>query len=467
MADTKTVTVETIEFLSDEESNRILRSEIEDRLTSEKSGQITTRELTDEEQLPDVCKVTPIEAYMSTNLNHQMSSYDKLATRMLNLLGYPSVAVTDLHRDQIYQAIAMAVEMFTRYGGYTLEYLIFDSRLYEPNKGIRLDNLYTIASMQTVHQNGGNQYWIDRGPDQILQAADDVYVTRKPISKADYYITEEQYNLLINKCKKADKALLCYLRDISNRYPDGIEELSVISGILYMYLVEKRGHNKDDFKKSKDKVVTEGGEELTIYMQDEKLGRFRDPLYYEKTYDYDLMDYRKVREVCRFVEGSDRSIYSIFAQEMALSEQAYYSWEFKNKGFGLTERYCLDEWINARNKILARERSWSFNADTQYFTIIPQPRVFTPFTGVIEAYVEKPLRDIIKDPWVFDYAFALVKSVIGNIRGRWGDVQLLGGGVISGNKLAQEGQQEIKELKQMLIEKGGYGGVSRPVFYVR
>lgn len=465
MAEKNTVTTETIEFLIDEEGNRILRSEVDDRLTSENSGKITTREV-EEDTTPDVCKVTPIEAYMSTNLNSQISSYDKLATRMLNLLGYPSVAVTDLHRDQIYQAIAMAVEMFTRYGGYTLEYLIFDSRLYETNKGIRLDHLYTIASCGATHSKGGNQQWIERGADQLLKAADDVYVTRKPISKSDYYISESQYKMLIDKCKKADKGLLCYLRDISIRYPDGIEELSVISGILYEYLIEKRGHNKDDFKKSKDKIVTEGGEELTIYMQDEKLGRVRDPLYYENTYDYDLMDYRKVREVCRFVEGSNRGVYSLFAQEMGLSEQAYYSWEFNNKGFGLTERYCLDEWISARNKILALEKSWSFNPDTQYFTITPQPKPMSPYVAVIEAYVEKPLKNIITDPWVFEYAFAIVKSTIGNIRGKWGDVQLLGGGVISGNKLAQEGQQEMKELKQMLIEKCGYGGVQRPVFFI-
>lgn len=465
MAETKTVTTETIEWIIDEEGNRILRSEAEDRLQTEKSGKITVTEVTDEDDLLDVCKVTPIEAYMSTNLNSQMTSYNKLADRMLNLLGYPSVAVTDLHRDQIYQAIAMAVEMFTRYGGYTIDYLIFDSRLYEPNKGIRLDHLYTIASLAETHSKQTNQNWIDRGPDHLLRIADDVYVTRKPISKQDYYISEEQYKMLNDKCRKADKELLCYLRDISIRFPDGIEELSVISGILYEYLVEQRGHNKDDFKKSKDKVVTEGGEEMNIYAKDEKLGKVRDPLYFEKTYDYDLMDYRKVREVCRYVEGSNRSPYSIFAGEMTFNEQAFYAFEFNNKGFSLTERYCLDEWLSTRNKILALEKSWSFDPETQYFMITPQPR-HLPFMAVIEAYVERPLRQIIKDPWVFEYAFAIVKTIIGNIRGKWGDVQLLGGGVISGNKLAQEGREEMKELKQMLVEKCAYGNVQRPIFIV-
>lgn len=463
MAEADTITRETLEWLTDENGRRILVNG-RDKWLSENSGKITTH--TVEDNLPDVCKVTPLEAYISTNLNNRNNSYNKLATRILNLLGYPSVAVTDLHRDQIYTAISMAVEMFTRYGGYTIETMVFDSRLYEPNKGIRLDNLYTIASVGDCHKHNGVQPWINRGPDQLLKAANDVYVTRKPINRNDYFISEADYNMIKDKCKKVDKDLLCYLRDISMRYPNGIEELSVISGILYEYLVEQRGHNKDDFKKSRDKEVTEGGEELTIYMQDEKLGRIRDPLYYENTYDYDMMDYRKVRSVINFVEGTNSAINSILTQPMTVSEQAFHVWEFNNRGFGLVERYCLDEFVSTRNKILALEKSWSFNPDTQYFTITPQPRPHTPYTAIIEAYVEKPIKHIITDPWIFEYALAIVKTIIGNIRGKWGDIQLTGGGVISGNKLAQEGAQEMKELKQALQEKGAYGNVPRPLMFI-
>lgn len=463
MADNSTITTEHLEYLIDENGKKVLVNNREKWL-SEDSGKITTREEVDE--TPDVCKVTPIEAYMSTNLNSQMTSYEKLGTRILNMLGYPAVAVTDLHRDNLYQAISMAVEFFTRYGGHTTETMVFDSRLYEPNKGIRLDWLYTIASIGETHKKNGVQPWINRGPDQILKAADDVYVTLKPISRGDYYISDEQFKMLQDKCKKVDRDLLCYLHDISHQYPEGIEEYTVISGVLYEYLVENRSYTKDDFKKSKDKVLTLGGEELTIYMQDEKLGKVRDEINYNKTYDYDLMDYRKVAAVTNFVEGSNRSVHSIFAQEMALSEQAFYAWEFNNKGFGLVERYCLDEWLSVRNKVLALEKSWNFNPDTQYFTITPQPKPYAPYTAIIEAYVEKPLKNIITDPWVFQYALAIVKIMIGNIRGKWGDVQLLGGGVISGNRFSQEGQQEKEKLEQMLIEKGGYGGVGRPIFFI-
>lgn len=464
MAEPNKKTRETIEHLVDEEGNKFIINGREKWL-GENSGTITEYE-DPEDETPDVCKVTPVEAYMTTNLNNRTTSYEKLATRILNFLGWPAVAVTDIHSDQLYTAIGMAVEMFTRYGGYTIETMVFDSRLYEENKGIRLDKLYTVASTGAVHKNHGKQSWINRGPDQLLKAVDDVYVTRKPIAAKDYYISEQEFNLLQENCKKVDRDLLCYLRDISIRCPKGIEELSVISGLLYEFLIESGKYHKDDFKKSRDKVVTEGGEELTIYMQDEKLGRIRDPLYYENMYDYDMLDYRKVRGVINFVEGTSNALDAILSQPMTTAEQSFHVWTYNNRGFGLLERYCLDEFVSARNKILAMDKSWYFNPDTQYFTITPQPKPGRSYTGIIEAYVEKPIKHIITDPWIFKYALAIVKTMIGNVRGKWGDVQLTGGGVISGNRFTQEGLQEMEKLEQMLKENGAYGGVPRPLMFI-
>lgn len=419
-----------------------------------------------EDDTPDICKITPLEAYMSTNLNNKLKSYEDLTTRILNILGYPATSVTDVHIDQIHEAISMAIEMFTRYAGYTQEIMVFDSRLYRHNVGIHLGNLYTVASLEENHEHWGNQIWVDKGPDQTQKELNDVYVTKVPIPKAAYYISHEEFDIMEQNCKQADRDLLCYLKDISEQYPCGIEELSVISGILYKFLVNRRGFKPEQFKKSKDKVFTMNGEKMTIYAEDEELGRVRDPLYYEKTYDYDLMDYRKVKSVTNFKEMTTMSPMALFAGEMGLSEQAYFAWEFNNKGFSLVERHCLGEWLDMREKILALDRKWIFDPYTQYLKLFPQPRPGTHSAAVIEAYVERPLRDIIKDPWVYKYALAQVKVMIGNIRGKWGDVQLLGGGVISGNRFTQEGNEEIKTLEQMLIEKRGYGSAAPPVFLI-
>lgn len=475
-------TQKTIELIKSEDDLSDLVASDHSKLETEESGVIeeTEEEVTDpvppnpnvdpdkeeEDTTPDICKITPLEAYMSTNLNSKIKSYDDLTTRILNILGFPATSVTDVHIDQIHEAISMAIEMFTRYAGYTQEIMVFDSRLYKPNVGIHLGNLYTIASIEESHKHRANMRWISRGPDHMVKEPDDVYVTRKYIPKSSYFISHDEFDVMIQNCKKADQDLLCYLKDVSDEYPDGIDELSIISGTLYKFLINRRGMKPEDFKKSKDKVVTEGGEKLNIYVEDEDYGRVRDPLYYAKTYDYDLMDYRKVKSVTNFKEMTSMSPMALFAGEMGMAEQAYFAWEFNNKGFSLLERHALGEWMDMREKILALDRKWNFDPYSQLLTLYPQPRPGAASAAVIECYVERPLRHIIKDPWVYKYALAMVKVMIGNIRRKWGDVQLLGGGVISGNRFTQEGNEEMKTLEQMLIEKRGFGSAAPPVFII-
>lgn len=414
-----------------------------------------------------VCEITPIQAYMSTNLNSKIKTYEDIATRILNMLGYPSVGVTELHRDQIFEAISIAVETYMQYCGYTDELLVFDSRLYEENKGIRIDQLYTIASIEATHDKNAIQKAIDRGPDQINKSNKDVYVTKVPIPAIDYYISEKEFNVLNANCKDADKELLCHLKDISRRYPDGIEELSIITGQLYDYLILRRGYNKDQFKKSKDKVVTEGGEKLNIYWEDSELGRKRDDLYYARMYDYDVMDYRKVISVYDFYEGSSSAMSSLFAFETAMAATTYYNYQFSMRGFDLTSWTAMNMWRKDRDKLLATKHSWNFDPHTQYFTLSPQPRKDRErFFGVLYCYVEEPLRNVIKSPWVWRYALALCKLILGGIRSKWGSPQLLGGGTLEGTALVQQGQEEKKELEQMLIEKRGFGESNPSVFFI-
>ena len=43
------------------------------------------------------------------------------------------------------------------------------------------------------------------------------------------------------------------------------------------------------------------------------------------------------------------------------------------------------------------------------------------FFGIVECWVERPLKDVLKEPWVFDYALAVCKEMIGRVRSKWGD----------------------------------------------
>ena len=91
------------------------------------------------------CEITPLSAFLSTNLNNKIETYGRLGDRIKRALGYPLVSV-EIHPDQLNENIQIAAEYYTKFAGYTREYMIFDSNLYETNKGIRLDMLYTLAN---------------------------------------------------------------------------------------------------------------------------------------------------------------------------------------------------------------------------------------------------------------------------------------------------------------------------------
>lgn len=82
--------------------------------------------------------------FYSTHLNHRIGGIADLTKRIAYSLGWPQVNV-ETHAAQVYDSIAIACEMFTKYAGYTEEYLIFSSDLYERGKGIRLDKLFTVT----------------------------------------------------------------------------------------------------------------------------------------------------------------------------------------------------------------------------------------------------------------------------------------------------------------------------------
>lgn len=422
--------------------------------------------MSDTDYTPEICSVKPLEAYMSTDLNNKNKTYDDISERILHFFGYPAVSVSDLHRNQIYDAISMAVERFYKHAGVVKEYLILDSRLYEQNHGIPIDKLCTISGILSRPDDYATKRSAERGPEQTVKVPDEVYITKDYIFKKDYYLSKSDYELLHKSVEEKDKAEIDMLYAMSQKYPDGIEPLSIISEKLYKYLVTKRKYNTEMFKKSKDTVFTLGGERQELHTESD-LGREREPLQYNKMFDYDIMDYRKVVSVVNYSESGVSSITSLYNFDTSLAQQFFYTNQFNHRSFGLTTWYALHEWRNLYEKLLAVKRGWHFNKDTQYLTLTPQPRMGERFFGIVECWVEKPLKDVLKEPWVFDYALAVCKEMLGRVRSKWGDsVQMLGGGSLTGNALAQEGVNKQKELLDELIKNQAYGAMHKPRFFI-
>lgn len=98
-------------------------------------------------------------AFLSTNLNNRITSYDLLAERIFFQLGAPVINL-EIACVAAYDSIAYAIEMFTKFTPGTEEILVFDSSLYTAGKGIKLDTLLSntlnpeVSALSSTFQSG-------------------------------------------------------------------------------------------------------------------------------------------------------------------------------------------------------------------------------------------------------------------------------------------------------------------------
>jgi hypothetical protein len=331
----------------------------------------------------DCTTALPTSAFYSTNLGTIVNSYKRMGERISRSLGAPMVNI-EIHQDQLNENIAIACEMFTKFAGHTRENLVFNSDLYEKNKGLRLDVLFSTTKDFD-------------GPIKVKNIPEDI--------RALYSLGK----MIIGNPERP------YVYQVYN--PDDPTEISILN-----------------------------------------------------SYDYLVRDYRKVIAVTDFEEGSTTGVNTLFTIEQSMAQQTYFSYSMGNYGFDLVSWYVLKNWIDTREKVLALRRAISFNERTQYMTMTPSPGLgsSTQFYGVISCFVEKPLQDIIKEPWVYQYALALSKIVVGNNRGKYTNMQLFGGGAINYNDILSQGLQEKTSLEEKLYlgASPGFGDAEPVDFFV-
>jgi hypothetical protein len=136
-----------------------------------------------------------------------------------------------------------------------------------------------------------------------------------------------------------------------------------------------------------------------------------------------------------------------------------------NYGFDLISWYTVKNWLETREKVLATKRSFEFNERTQYLRIYPEPTDSVRFYGVLDCYIEKPIRDLIKETWVYQYALALTKISVGYVRGKFSNVNLFGGQVFL-DSIKADGIQERDKLEEHLYTNAAGLGDSDPAFFL-
>ena len=378
------------------------------------------------------CNISPISGFQSTNLNNRIDNFDRLGDRVLRTLGYPFINV-EIHKDQLYENISIAVEYFTKFAGYTKEYLIFDSAMYKKNYGIKLDELFTLQSSDTFKE-------------QKELKTRNLDFTKMVEDSTVYVSTSSVPGSLFTGISSLSAALL-----------NGIDVYDIFTPSLYDNIVTEVPLVSSIFKtKVKDNFTVEG-------LNNVNTGQ------YINSFDYDVMDYRKVIAITDFEEGSSTGINTLFTIEQTMAQQTYFSYAMGNYGFDLISWYAMKDWMEMREKLLATRRSFTFDDRTQIMRMYPQPNAGNSdirFYGVIACYVERPIRDVIKELWVYQYTLALTKMVVANIRGKYGNVSLFGGGSVNATDLMTQGLAEKKALEDQLLTGASPGqGDSDPALF--
>jgi hypothetical protein len=268
-------------------------------------------------------------AFLSTNINHRITSYDLLAERILFELGAPLINL-EIACPALYDFIAQSIEFFTKYTGHTEEFLIFDSDLYVPGQGIRMDVLFSLTP-----------------------------------ELCSNYVS----------------------------IPD-------LTGI--------------------------------------------------KSFDYDMNTYRKVVDIVAFEEGTHTGINTLFTIEQSMAQQMHFAYGMGAKGFDIVTWHILKDWLEMREKVFALKKHIRFDPRTQIMRMFPEPRADEQFYGLVGCRVERPIRDLVKERWVKNYALALTKQAVAHTRGKFNGTSLFGGGTLNWMDLMNQGREDQKRLEEEL-----------------
>lgn len=168
-------------------------------------------------------------------------------------------------------------------------------------------------------------------------------------------------------------------------------------------------------------------------------------------WDFDMDDYRRVIDVFSFNEGNNSGVNTLFTIEHTIAQQAYFGHLLGNVGYDLVTWYTLKNWLDTREKMLALTPYLRFDPDSQILKIIPEPSKVQTYYGLIGCKIQKPIKYLVSQLWVYRYALALTKITIGHVRGKYSGTNLFGGQTVNASDLLRQGEKEKDELEKELM----------------
>lgn len=377
--------------------------------------------------------VKPLSAFFSTNLNNKIESVTDLTDRIQYSLGYPMVQI-EVATNQIREFVSIASEMFTKFAGFTSEYLAFDSRKYTSGQGMKLSELINLTAEMRSTTRGGKNASVSATIDTALSAVNTITIVASGLEYKSPVIKSITGSATFTAIAKVTDT-------IRNHVGGEIYSVTISNSGAGSYGPSVSTLDVNNFIIS-DLSAVSGG------------------------FDHDLEDYRKIVDVVSFDEGSTTGVNTLFTIEQTLAQQTYFSYSMGNYGFDLISWQVLKSWLETREKMLAIQRTFKFDPRTQLLMITPEPKN-TNFYGVVTCYMERKFSDVIKEPWVYQYALALTKIAVGHVRGKFSGTQLFGGGSPNANDMMSQGIAEKEKLETKLYEgTAGFGDAPPPMFFV-
>jgi hypothetical protein len=390
--------------------------------------------------------------------------------------------------------------MFSKFAGYTEEHLVFDSNKYTRGKGLNISELLTLTPELTatyttdVEVTVGTTSSVPTVTAKTFTSSDTGFISLFEFDSDDTIIDPSEYTFTVtldDGNAHVAKALVVTLSSV-NMELSGVDVSLTQYGDVYttttsMFEVSAVPGDSSETNSYSDPLctytnsvsvgivldanTTQGGavnasrndtlNDVTTISQltatNPIIGRF----------DSLTRQSRKVIDVYSHEESSSSSLNTLFTIEQTLAQQTYFSYAMGNYGFDLISWYILKQWLETREKMLSTKRYFKFNERTQHLLLIPEPKTGERFYGVVSCYVEKPVYDLIKEPWVYQYALALTKITLGRVRGKFGSAQLFGGTTLD-TSILQEGLTEKKDLEEMLLKGAtpGFGDAAPPMFFI-
>lgn len=185
-----------------------------------------------------------------------------------------------------------------------------------------------------------------------------------------------------------------------------------------------------------------------------------------------------VTEVVEYETHAAGTIHTLFTMENYLYNQGMYDqllMRGASTGYTMVSYHIARDFLEAVKRYVVDSYNYKYHPYDNKLEIYPTPKVGsgslvidgiaydTPGFILVRSYkVEGDDEDIYGNDWVLDYATALCKITLGNIRRKFANFNTIGNTGISldGDALISDGREELEKLETRLMEnevwEGGY-----------